>query len=253
MSDLDLVEVAEGFECYTPATGNPVLTEAKLIYAEIFGRNTYLSGLAPIDPKGLVVDAGANIGLFTLFIKHHYPEASVLAVEPIPHNVEALRANLRHHDVSGVTVHPTGLSDAPGTTEFYFFPSMPGNSTAHLAEKLKDKQTVAKYANPTIAEQLYRNEAVRISTTPLSDLLPPNVEIDLIKMDIEGSEEAALAGIEDQDWKRIKQLAIEVHETRSTLDKILKTLTDRGFEARAQTPEEAPKGIDNRIVYATRP
>ncbi|MEV0701788.1 FkbM family methyltransferase [Saccharopolyspora sp. NPDC050389] len=244
--------MAEGFECYTPATGNPVLTEAKLIYEEIFGRNTYLSGLAPINPKGLVVDAGANIGLFTLFVKHHYPDASVLAVEPIPHNVEALRANIRHHNASDVTVHATGLSDRPGTAEFYFFPSMPGNSTAHLAEKLKDKKTVATYANPTIAEQLYRNEAVRVPTTPLSDLLPPDVEIDLIKMDIEGSEEAALAGITDQDWKRIKQLAIEVHETRSTLDRILETLQSRGFKARAQSPEEAPKGIDNRIVYATR-
>ncbi|MGP4015818.1 FkbM family methyltransferase [Saccharopolyspora sp. 5N708] len=256
MTELDLVEIDGGFKCYSPASGNPVLTEAKLIYDEIFRRNTYLRGLKPISPTGFVVDAGANIGIFTLFIKRHFPKASVLAIEPIPHNVDALRANIRLYGVEGVTVHPEGLSDHAGSAQFYFFPSMPGNSTAHLDEKLKDKDTIATYANPAIAAQLYRHEPVRVPVRTLSEILRASAStsdsIELVKMDIEGGEEAALDGIEDPDWDRIKQIAIEVHEAQHSLERVLAKLRGKGFRAAAHAPAETPGGIDNRIVYATR-
>ncbi|WP_165436250.1 FkbM family methyltransferase [Amycolatopsis suaedae] len=256
MSELNLVEIEGGLKCYTPAGHNPVLTEAGLIYEEIFRRNVYLRGLNPIDPGGVVVDAGANIGLFTLFVKRHFPSASVLAVEPIPHNVAALRANLDLYSVAGVTVCPVGLSDQDGSARFYFFPSMPGNSTAHLANKLKDRETVATYATTEIAEQVYRHEEVDVAVRRLSDLLrdSPHAsgDIELVKMDIEGSEQAALAGLDDGDWARIKQFAIEVHGAQDAVEAVLELLRGKGFTAQAQAESHSPRGIDSRLVYARR-
>lgn len=41
-----------------------------------------------------VIDAGANIGLFSLFIKDKYPEANIVALEPEPSNFEQVQKNL---------------------------------------------------------------------------------------------------------------------------------------------------------------
>jgi len=256
VSGLSLIEIEGGLKCYTPAGHNPVLTEARLIYEEIFRRNVYLRGLNPIDPAGLVIDAGANIGLFTLFVKRHFPSAFVLAVEPIPHNVEALRANLDLYSVTGVTVFPVGLSDQGGSARFYFFPSMPGNSTAHLEEKLRDRDTVATYTTAEIADQVYQHEEVEVRVRRLSHVLreSPHAsgDIELLKMDIEGSEQAALAGIDDSDWARVKQLAVEVHGSQDTVDRVLALLRSKGFNAQAQAESESPRGINSRLVYAGR-
>jgi FkbM family methyltransferase len=40
-----------------------------------------------------VIDAGANIGLFSAFIKNKYPDASVVALEPEPSNFAQLQKN----------------------------------------------------------------------------------------------------------------------------------------------------------------
>ncbi|GAA4874123.1 FkbM family methyltransferase [Saccharopolyspora cebuensis] len=255
MTGLRLVEIDDAFSCYSPANGNPVLSEAVLIYDEIFRRDTYLGGLGPIDPR-VVVDAGANIGLFTLFVKQRFPAASVLAVEPVPQNVAALRANLALHGVSGVTVHAGGLSDREGDARFFYFPAMPGNSTVHLDGKLADKRTVATYAGPEVAEQVYRHEECAVAVRPLSAVLRGSAhaegDIDLLKVDVEGSEEAVLAGVSDADWRRIRHVVLEVHTAGGALDRVADLLRERGFAVELQDAAAAPKGTGTRMVYARR-
>ena len=47
-------------------------------------------------PK-FIIDAGANIGLATLFFKFHYPNATVVAIEPESKNCELYRKNTAHY------------------------------------------------------------------------------------------------------------------------------------------------------------
>jgi FkbM family methyltransferase len=46
----------------------------------------------PARPK-VVVDAGANIGLTSVFYANRYPQATIIAIEPEPSNFEMLREN----------------------------------------------------------------------------------------------------------------------------------------------------------------
>jgi FkbM family methyltransferase len=46
----------------------------------------------PIDPD-VIVDAGANIGMATLYYHRAYPRARIVAIEPEPSNFEILRKN----------------------------------------------------------------------------------------------------------------------------------------------------------------
>ncbi|WP_328874620.1 FkbM family methyltransferase [Streptomyces sp. NBC_00287] len=211
--------------------------------------------MAPVRPDGLVVDAGANIGLFTVFTKQRYPQARVLAIEPIPDTLRALRANLELHGVDGVTVCPKGLSDKSEQREFYYFPSMPGNSTTHLAEKLRDRETMTTYAERRVAEEVFRHETVRAPVAGLSEIMAEfsvSGEVDLLKMDIEGDEVRALHGIADADWPRIRQIVMEVHAARDQLAGVVAVLEARGYSIEVERLPDIPDGLDNKMLYARR-
>ena len=53
--------------------------------------------------------------------------------------------------------------------------------------------------------------------------------VDLVKVDVEGAEEEVLAGIDNGDWPRIHQFAIEVHDIDRRLDRLSSLLEDRGY------------------------
>jgi len=46
----------------------------------------------PVDPK-VIIDAGANIGMATLFFTHKYPRAKIVAIEPEASNFAILSKN----------------------------------------------------------------------------------------------------------------------------------------------------------------
>lgn len=50
----------------------------------------------PAAPK-IIVDAGANIGLSSIFYSNRYPDARIICVEPEPCNVMMLRKNMSYY------------------------------------------------------------------------------------------------------------------------------------------------------------
>jgi hypothetical protein len=53
-------------------------------------------------------------------------------------------------------------------------------------------------------------------------------EIDLVKIDVEGAEWEVLQGIEDGDWSRLRQLALEVHEA-DRVERVRDLLHSKGY------------------------
>jgi hypothetical protein len=45
----------------------------------------------PLKKPRVIIDAGANIGLFTLLMKNKYPEAKIISIEPDHENFAALK------------------------------------------------------------------------------------------------------------------------------------------------------------------
>jgi len=129
MPEIELIELDKAFSCYGIATEGAV-HELKAIYAEMFAENTYLQNGVTIPEGEFVVDVGANVGIFSLFVKSLRPRARILAFEPMFHNLLALHKNLQLHNATDVEVVPHGLSGAhEGTATFTFYPNLPGNST----------------------------------------------------------------------------------------------------------------------------
>ncbi|WP_010312115.1 FkbM family methyltransferase [Saccharopolyspora spinosa] len=76
--------------------------------------------------------------------------------------------------------------------------------------------------------------------------------IDLLKMDIEGAEADALAGIGDHDWARTRQVVLEVHDFAGAPAAVRTTLAERGFTITADRPEGMLGGLGTKTVYARR-
>lgn len=96
-------------------SGNPA--ETRYAYEEIFGRQAYHRHGIRLNNLHTVVDVGANVGIFTLFVGLHNPGVRVVAVEPNPQTHQFLQINARLYGVNA-TVWPVAISDRDGTAMY---------------------------------------------------------------------------------------------------------------------------------------
>jgi FkbM family methyltransferase len=120
----------------------------------------------------VVWDIGANVGFFTLLAARLAgPAGRVIAIEPLPRNLDLLRRHLALNAVVNAVVLAQAVADAPGTALF-------ATGASPSMGRLDAKHGLAV-------------EVTTIDTLVESGVAPaPNV----IKMDIEGAESRALAG-----------------------------------------------------------
>jgi FkbM family methyltransferase len=122
----------------------------------------------------VVVDAGANIGIYSQFLaKCVGPAGMVHSFEPDLENFARLRAALA--GLPNVRVNRLALSDKTG------------DSLLYLSQQLN----VDHRAYPTEGEM---RRSVSIRSITLDDYFKPGERVDLIKMDIQGYELHALRG-----------------------------------------------------------
>ncbi len=76
--------------------------------------------------------------------------------------------------------------------------------------------------------------------------------IDLLKVDVERSELDVLLGIEKQDWSKIKQVFVEVHDLNGRIEKITTLLKENGLNEITVEQEPILKGSDVFSLYALR-
>jgi FkbM family methyltransferase len=123
-----------------------------------------------IEPGSVVLDVGANLGIYTLLAAKR--GARVFAIEADPRNVEKLRHHVHLNGFEDrVTIVPIAAGDHESTVTLFRFPGNSGHS--NLFEGVAPVQ-------------------VRCRTIDSLDLPP----IDVCKMDVEGSELTALKGME---------------------------------------------------------
>jgi FkbM family methyltransferase len=141
-----------------------------------------------VRPGMVVYDLGANVGFFTLLASRLVgATGTVYAFEPLPANLEILRRHLALNRCANVTVLPAAVSDRDGRARFEG-----SGSTARLGEG---------------------GDAIEVETARIDTLLARGdlTPADLVKLDIEGAELAALEGMDGLLRTVRPRLLIEFH------------------------------------------
>ena len=242
--------------------------ETKFLHEEIFGTRAYLRGGLSIPPGAVVVDVGANIGMFTLFAHAEAPDVRVLAFEPLAPLVEKLRQNVADFAVAA-EVFACGLSDVEREVEFTYYPGYTTMST-HYADTEADKAFIGRQVreeqgtDPDMLE--YLDEILNYRFTPvthagrlrrLSTILDERGldRVDLLKIDVQRAELDVLRGIDEHHWPRIRQISMEVHdapgtETEGRLTEAMTILTGHGYEVSRH--DAASTGATDRYALSAR-
>jgi len=192
--------------------------ELHLLKREIFSQQCYAVEFATATPR--ILDLGAHIGLATLYFKKLHPAAHITAVEPHPTAAALFEQNIWENDCRDVTliqaaVAPQSLIDA-------------GAFTLHADLAGSWLSTTSRSAGAWNGQMKTAPLTTTVRTIALASLLTE--PIDLVKMDIEGLEQAVLGDLSAQELQRIDQLIIEFHPHHSQhLDKLLKLLHTAGF------------------------
>ena len=140
-------------------------------------RGIYSLDSVRIRPGDVVLDCGANVGVYTREALNQ-GAGRVVSIEPAPENIECLRRNFAAEIASGkVIVYPKGLWDSE--TEL----------TLHV-----DPHNSA--ADSFLIERDGSHAETRIPVTTIDKLVAElNLDrVDFVKMDIEGAEPRALRG-----------------------------------------------------------
>ena len=242
--------------------------ETDHFYDDIFVKRVYARNNIHVDDGGVVLDVGANIGMFTLFAAQTWPSARIYAFEPAPVMFEILRDNVARHGIAA-HVFPVGLAARPGTATLTYYPNSTGMSSfrADLAEEkqvfhaiLENQRRrgvpgmaeILRHADDLAAER-FRSHSVECRLRTVSEILrEQGIErVDLLKVDVQKLELEVLEGIDDLDWPRIRQLVLEVHDIDGGLERATDLLRARGFHVVAEQ-DDLYDGSPIYNLYVTR-
>ncbi|KUL83801.1 hypothetical protein ZTR_06648 [Talaromyces verruculosus] len=216
--------------------------EAQFIYKEIFEDNCY--DIHSLSAAPFIVDAGANIGLFSLYMKRKYPSAKILAFEPAPETFNILSRNLALNNVSDVHAVQYGLASMATTMELTYFPNLPGNSTLVPEEKQKLYEEAVKKRGREAADARFGGaQKVDVKLDRLSHFLneyPDIQSIDLLKVDVEGAELEVIKGLDDSHWALVRNVIVETWEPSGVRPEIENLLVSKGFTVTREEAEWAP-------------
>ncbi|MBA2675395.1 non-ribosomal peptide synthetase [Ramlibacter sp.] len=229
--------------------------ETDLIHAEIFDSEEYVRNGIRLGDDSCIFDVGANIGLFSLFMAQRHPGARLYAFEPIAPLYRCVQLNQQLHAIAG-KVFNLGLSNRNAEATFRFYPNNTAASTSEvsvegtraivrtfLANDAASSGAQASQQDGQSVEEIldaqlnYEEQVCQLRR--LSDVIAEQAvaRIDLLKIDVEGAELDVLHGIDEGDWPKIGQLAIEVHDIQGRLQTVTTLLDARGFAvSRHQSP-----------------
>lgn len=200
-----------------------------------------------IKPGMVIVDIGANIGMYTLFFAQHVgQDGEVHAFEPDPTNFRLLSDALSHR--KNIFLNQSAIGNKTGKISLYLSSSM---NVDHRAYDCGGSRNI-----------------ISVSSITLDDYFPLGKHVDFIKMDVQGFEYHALLGMSGvlRDNEQVKLIleyypsglntaGSSIHELRTFLMKrefSLYTISNNGRLVRLNNEEPRLNSMGYTNLFAAR-
>lgn len=175
-------------------------------YVEFFVNKIY----DEIDIKdcNVVIDAGANIGLWTKFILTRGAN-KVYCLEPNKRALSELKKNMKGHE--NVTIIPTAIGTKNGQIKFY------EDENSLISSIYPNDSGIVDEVDCITIDKLFQQISVD--------------KVDLFKLDIEGAEFEIIRSLDKHHFDKIDSFLIEYHEWNGgTKQELVDKLTENGYK-----------------------
>jgi FkbM family methyltransferase len=188
-----------------------------------------------LKPGMVVVDVGANIGMYTLFAARAVgPSGRVLAFEPVPALYDRLAGNVAATGVDSVSTYQVAISDRRGNAPF------------HLGRSDSMGSLVRAQTSATIA----------VPTESLDDFLERQsiTRVDMVKIDAEGAEMQIVGGMRrllartDRPVLFIEHNDLALRAAGSSAEELFATIVGYGY-----APHLVERGRMSRVSALAEP
>lgn len=194
---------------------------------EVFFQNLYTHKKAKTKKGDVVVDIGAHVGIFTLLALNQGAK-HVYAFEPDKKNIEMIERNIDENNYQNASIFNAAVSNRVGKVKLYIAPISSGNSLYQKAWNKEEKNYIS------------------VPSFTLEKIIKENnlKQIDLLKIDCEGSEGDIVASTSSNIWKKIQKIVMEFHDNVSSMQhtEIEKRLRKEGFTTELIYDGKSPYG-----------
>ena len=252
------------------------------IDAQLEHINRYFDYGINIQKGNIVIDIGANIGIFSLMACDMCcGEISVYAFEPVFATYCDLEKNIEGSS-SCIQAYNFGISDKEKEIAITHYPNAPGLSTLYpdgmdnattkminnldenvndlpeffkgYREREENRERSNKIRTIWGLKTLFESKKIPCRVVPLSKFIKKK-QLDivhLLKVDTNGSELDVLNGINEEDYRKINQIVIETPLDSENYLTIKKKLSANGFVIMQEAPQEPVinSGLIYTIIYA---
>jgi FkbM family methyltransferase len=171
------------------------------VFKEIFVEDFYKIDaiVKNLDAQPLIIDIGANRGLFCAMMLSKKPGSKIIAYEPLPENTVQLEKFkvLNADKTKNLQVYQQAVSGTPEKTIKIYTGGADSGAIASIYRDFDSRNSVE----------------IEVAATTLTDILQ-NLEapVDILKIDCEGAEYPILYNTSKETLQRVTTMLIEVHE-----------------------------------------
>jgi len=198
-------------------------TVDKSILTEILLEGSYFPKWLKLAEDSVVIDIGAHIGIFSALVSKRVSKGKVYSIEPCKDNFDIL---CKQKELGNGNIIPFNLaiSDTEGRLRLNH-----GRNSAR-GSLVRDVNEDYEYVDTISLNKFFAYQNI--------------TKCDLMKIDIEGGEYAALYSLEDNNFDKITNIFMELHEVpNESKEDLIKFLEGKGFKIHNQR---------DILIYATK-
>ena len=189
----------------------------------------YDSKKLQIRKDDVIIDIGAHVGLFMIYVSQFCTNGRIYCYEPIKENYDLLAYNIELNNIKNTIIFQKAVIDKPSVIRIFL------------------NQDAA--AHSVFTES---SEYVDVESVSLKDIFDSNKieKCDLLKLDCEGSEYIILNSLPDSYFEHIKKIVMEYHmadKKPNLLENLIKKLSVLNYKIDVRKNTD-----DSGIIFAIK-